>query len=205
VDDRQRREDQQPGGDATFRDDAQVVERHADRGDRREQNNDGYGQPELVAPENGASWRRMPVFQIRPGAHPARVAECRLTQQVQLAGPGDGLGAVGGPELAVDVVDVRLDRAHRDEEVFGDLGVGPTGGQECKDLQLPFAQRFVGLPGRSRIYLRWRLGGFEGCIRCRGRRAGRLRELLRSLTETGRQRFAVRLPSRHQPVEDVRN
>jgi hypothetical protein len=34
--DRQRHEDQQPGDDAAFRDDAQVVERHADRGERCE-------------------------------------------------------------------------------------------------------------------------------------------------------------------------
>jgi hypothetical protein len=48
----------------------------------------------------------------------------RLTQQVQISRPGDGLGAVGGLKLAVDIIDVGLDCTHRDEEVSGDLGVG---------------------------------------------------------------------------------
>jgi hypothetical protein len=57
-----------------------------------------------------------------------------LAQQLQLAGSSNGLGAVGSPYLAVNVVDVGLDRAQGDEEVFGDLGVGPSGGKEGKYL-----------------------------------------------------------------------
>ena len=69
--------------------------------------------------EEGRGFREVSL-----GQYPALVAERRLTQQVHLASPGDGLGAIGCSELAVDVVDVRLNRAHRDEEVACDLGVG---------------------------------------------------------------------------------
>jgi hypothetical protein len=51
----------------------------------------------------------------------------RLTQQVHFAGLSDGFGAIPGIELAIDIVDVGLDRTHGDEEVFGDLRIGPTG------------------------------------------------------------------------------
>src|ERR687893_173448 len=70
----------------------------------------------------------------RPGSWPARGAGRRSAQQAHLPGPGCGLGAVGGAELAVDVVEVGLDRAERDEEVAGDLGIRTPGGQESEDL-----------------------------------------------------------------------
>ncbi len=81
--------------------------------------------------EEGRGFREVSL-----GQYPALVAKRRLTQQVHLASLGDGLGAIGCSELAVDVVDVRLNRAHRDEEVACDLGVGASGSQERKDLQL---------------------------------------------------------------------
>jgi hypothetical protein len=40
--------------------------------------------------------------------------------QAELAGPGDGLGAVGGAELAQDVGHVLFDRVERHEQVVGD-------------------------------------------------------------------------------------
>ena len=62
--------------------------------------------------EEGRGFREVSLGQYLA----ALVAKRRLTQQVHLASPGDGPGAIGCSELAVDVVDVRLDRAHRDEE-----------------------------------------------------------------------------------------
>src|SRR5215208_6958815 len=48
--------------------------------------------------------------------------------QLEAPGFGDGLGAVPGLQLAVDVGGVGLDRAHGDEQVAPDLAVGPTRG-----------------------------------------------------------------------------
>jgi hypothetical protein len=69
------------------------------------------------------------------GVGPVRLS----AQQAHLLGPGYGLSAIGGAEFAVDVVDVRLDRPKRDEEIARDLGVGPAGGEKGEDLQLPLA------------------------------------------------------------------
>jgi hypothetical protein len=44
-------------------------------------------------------------------------------QQVQLAGPGHGSGAVADSELAVDVLHMFLDGAHRDDQPVGNLAV----------------------------------------------------------------------------------
>lgn len=65
---------------------------------------------------------------VRANPPPVRRA-LRLRQQVQLTSPGEGLGAVPGAQFTVDVVRVALDRARGDEEVFGDLGVGPARSQ----------------------------------------------------------------------------
>ena len=40
--------------------------------------------------------------------------------QAELPGPRDGLGAVGGPELAQDVRHVLFDRVERHDQVMGD-------------------------------------------------------------------------------------
>ena len=40
--------------------------------------------------------------------------------QAELPGPRDGLGPVGGAELAQDVADVLLDRVERHDQVVGD-------------------------------------------------------------------------------------
>ena len=58
----------------------------------------------------------------------------------EATGLGEGFGPVAHPELAVDVVGVSLDRAHCDEEVFGNFPVLAARGEEGKDLQLPLAQ-----------------------------------------------------------------
>src|ERR671912_645959 len=85
----------------------------------------------------------------RTGSRPKRVPSGRSAQQVHLAGPADGLGAVGRLELAVDVARVALDGAHGDVEIPGDLCVGPAGRQEGQDLQLSLAQWLAEGPGRA--------------------------------------------------------
>src|SRR3712207_5340268 len=58
----------------------------------------------------------------------------RSAQQAHLPGLAYGLRAVRGAELAVDVVDMRLDRAKGDEEVAGDLSVGSARGEQGKQI-----------------------------------------------------------------------
>jgi hypothetical protein len=48
----------------------------------------------------------------------------RLLDQIQLPGAGYSLGAAAHPQLAVEVIDVGLDRTQRDEEATCDLHVG---------------------------------------------------------------------------------
>src|ERR671911_414563 len=76
--------------------------------------------------------------------------DCRSPlEEIQAAGPGERPGAVSGPELAVDVVGMGLHRAHGDEEVPGDLRVGPPGGEQAQHLELAPAQWIVESPPRS--------------------------------------------------------
>jgi hypothetical protein len=48
----------------------------------------------------------------------------REVDNPQLQGPDDRLGPVGGSKLAYKVLDVVLDGAQADHEVFGDLAIG---------------------------------------------------------------------------------
>jgi hypothetical protein len=66
----------------------------------------------------------------------------RSLEQFELPGPCHRLRAAVGVELAVEVVDVGLDRAHADEELLGDPAVALAGGDELKHLKLPLAQDF---------------------------------------------------------------
>jgi hypothetical protein len=50
------------------------------------------------------------------------LTELRL-QQLQLSGSGHSLDAIVCPQLAIDAVDMSLNRAYYDEEFFGDLSV----------------------------------------------------------------------------------
>lgn len=45
-------------------------------------------------------------------------------QQVEGAGAGDGLGAVGDAKFSKDAVDMFLHRAHRHRQTTGDLLIG---------------------------------------------------------------------------------
>src|SRR6266702_1585370 len=63
-----------------------------------------------------------------------------LGDQSELAGPGDGLGAVGRAELAEDVADVLLNRIEGDHQLRGDARVRRAGGQQHEDFQLAGGQ-----------------------------------------------------------------
>ena len=54
--------------------------------------------------------------------------------EVVLVGVADGLGAVGGADFGVDVVDVGFDGCFADEELLGDFGVGVSGGELGEDF-----------------------------------------------------------------------
>ena len=64
-----------------------------------------------------------------------------MLEEAHLCSTGHRLGAAASPQLAVEVVYVGLDGAHRDEELTGYLLVGVAGGDEREHLQLPLAQR----------------------------------------------------------------
>jgi hypothetical protein len=86
--------------------------------------------------------------------------ESALQKQFEFASPGEGLSTVLGTEFSIDVARVRLDRAYGDEEVPGDLGVGPAGREEVQHLKLPLAQWVVEPSGCSAAFgLRLRRSG----------------------------------------------
>ncbi len=62
-------------------------------------------------------------------------------QQAEGACLSHGLRAIAHVQFAVDVVEVRLDRALGDEELLGDLLVRQTLGDQGEDLALALAQR----------------------------------------------------------------
>ena len=57
------------------------------------------------------------------GAAGDRAAGAGLGDQAELAGPGDGLGAVGRAELARQVADVLFHRVEADHQLLGDARV----------------------------------------------------------------------------------
>ena len=83
--------------------------------------------------------RRM-LIRVRaaPGdrhAAPGSAAGAGLGDQSELAGLGDGLGAVGRPQLAQDVADVLFDGVEGDHQLPGDARVRRAGGQQRQHLQ----------------------------------------------------------------------
>src|SRR5215472_5189766 len=77
-----------------------------------------------------------------------------LHSQPVLVGVGDGLPSVSRMDLHEQPVDVALDRALADDQVFGDLGVGEPGGDEAK---------YFDLTGREPVgKSRWWQGVFRG-------------------------------------------
>src|SRR5581483_12384206 len=71
-------------------------------------------------------------------------------EQAQAAPPGQGCGAAAGTELAVDVVQVPLERALGDEQGIRDLAIAQNRIELAKDLQLAAGQLFH----RQRVMLR---------------------------------------------------
>ena len=64
-----------------------------------------------------------------------------LGDQAELAGAGDGLGAVGRAELAQQVADVLFDRVEADHQLRGDPRVRRARRQQHQDFQLAVGQR----------------------------------------------------------------
>jgi hypothetical protein len=69
-----------------------------------------------------------------------------------LPGPGGDADPVSGSELALDAGDVVLDGAGRDEELKGDLDVGPPLGDQPDDVE------FASGEGSARRWLAGRTG-----------------------------------------------
>src|SRR5829696_7738034 len=65
-----------------------------------------------------------------PGFSDALSSVRAVLEEAHLSSTGHRFGAAASPQLAVELVDVSLDRAHRDEELTGDLLVGIAGGDE---------------------------------------------------------------------------
>ena len=63
-----------------------------------------------------------------------------MLQQVQLTRAEERLGAALHVELAVDVVDVLLDRTERDDEPVGDRLIGMALGDQVEDLTFTVTQ-----------------------------------------------------------------
>ena len=74
-----------------------------------------------------------------PGFSDALSSACTVLEEAHLSSTGHRLGAAASPQLAVEVVDVGLDGARRDEELVGYLRVGVAGGDEREHLELPLA------------------------------------------------------------------
>src|SRR4051794_41616432 len=77
----------------------------------------------------------------RPMLTPARRAPARRLQPAALGRDEDGLGAVDRAELAVDVVQVRADRARRERQLVGDLLVDLALGEALEHLDLAGGER----------------------------------------------------------------
>jgi hypothetical protein len=70
-----------------------------------------------------------------------RALPAAALQQAEFPGPDERLGSAARVELAVDVVEVLLDRAHRDDELAGDPGIRPAGGDEPQHLHFALGER----------------------------------------------------------------
>jgi hypothetical protein len=80
-----------------------------------------------------------------------------LGDQPELAGAGDGFGAVGCAELAEHVGDVFLDGVQGDHEVVGDPLVRCADGEQAQYLDFACGQRL------DQARDPWCLAGGRGC------------------------------------------
>ncbi len=81
--------------------------------------------------------------------------------QLEIACPGDGLGAAGDTEFAEDVVGVALDRTHRDHERPSDLGIGLAGRDQVQHVQFAGTERLLEILDFGFWILDWEPGGEE--------------------------------------------
>jgi len=68
------------------------------------------------------------------------VVEAGSLRQVQRSGCSYRLGTAPGIKLAINVVDVRVDGAHGNEQLLGDLPVRQSGGDQAQYFQLALGQ-----------------------------------------------------------------
>src|SRR5215211_3324744 len=88
-------------------------------------------------------------------AAPALLCRAReAADDAVLDGEQAGAGPVGDAELAVDVLDVVADGLLADEQVAGDVTVGPALGDQAQHLDLP-----GGEPGRPSLAPRYPMPG----------------------------------------------
>src|SRR5215470_11622984 len=78
---------------------------------------------ELARADLDRARARPPNRPWHDGAARGSAGRAGLRNQAELAGPGDGLGAVGRAELAEDVADVLFDRVEADHQLCGDARV----------------------------------------------------------------------------------
>ena len=92
------------------------------------------------APPNGERWEIYTVLARRTGRCGSAL-RLLLPRSGPAARDRRGLGAAGGVELAEDVGDVDRDGLGADEELLGDLAVGPALGDQREDLALARGER----------------------------------------------------------------
>src|SRR4029077_11164462 len=80
------------------------------------------------------------VRSLTPGFR-AGAPRPEVLQPAALGRDEDGLGAIDGAELAVDVVQVRAHRARRERQLVGDLLVDVALGEALEDLELARRER----------------------------------------------------------------
>src|SRR3954452_8187251 len=64
-------------------------------------------------------------------------------EEVQVAGALDRVTPAGDVELAIDLLEVRLERVHGDEQLRGDLLIGQHRGQVAQHRGLALAERLA--------------------------------------------------------------
>src|SRR5919199_3845518 len=100
---------------------------------------------ELSSPD----WGRQGVIVLGPGGDTEGGSGLEETKLPSTLGR---LHATVDAELAVETLEVRLDRIELDVESAGDLGIGPAGCQQPQHVALPLGQRLcnTGAAGAGR-------------------------------------------------------
>jgi MgtC family len=101
----------------------------------------GEGLLLLASHESAHAGASSPAGHTGTNVLPGRSGGAVSRDQAELAGPGDGLGAIGRAELAEGVADVLFGRVEGDHELGGDGLVGQAGGQHPQHLELSGGER----------------------------------------------------------------